>query len=60
MDTTTAMSDFLTSLGEILTAEIGWAGEIATVVVDTPLFLFGVACSMALISIGIVKRLPNV
>lgn len=54
------MEAILTSVGEVFTAAIGWAGTVGTTVVSTPILL--IFCSLPLVGLGVglFKRLLNV
>lgn len=51
------MDAIITAISTIFTAAMGWAGTVATTVMDTPLLLFGAVISFVGLGIGIFARL---
>lgn len=47
-------------MGTILTAELGWVGEVATTVASNPILLIFTIGTFALIAVGIFRRLLNI
>lgn len=54
-----AMTEFLSSCGEVFTAALGWAVEVSETVVSTPVMLVPIAISIACAGIGVFKRLAR-
>lgn len=53
----TAMAAFLTEIGSVVTAIIGWVGSAVQVIMDNPLLLFTVGFLALGGAIGILGRL---
>lgn len=52
------MADLLTSVGNVFTSVIGWAGTVGTTVTETPvLLLYCVAVPLCGIGVGMFSRL---
>ena len=54
-----AISTLVEMLGELFTAVMGWAGEVVTLIGNSPLLLFFICLPFVTIGIGIVKRLMH-
>lgn len=56
------MSALLTSVGEIVTAAVGWVGEFASTITASgnEILLVGIGLTVAGFGIGVLKRLFNV
>lgn len=55
--TPTPMQALITQLGDVVTAVLGWAGDVATTIVNTPLLLMTTGVLMLGAAIGIFGRL---
>lgn len=53
----TPMQALITQLGDVVTAVLGWAGDVATTIVSTPLLLMTTGVLMLGAAIGIFGRL---
>lgn len=53
----TPLQAFMTSIGDVVTAIVGWVGSAATTIVNTPLLLFSVGFFAIGGAIGILGRL---
>ena len=53
----TPMQALITQLGDVVTAVLGWAGDVATTIVSTPLLLITSGVMILGASIGIFSRL---
>ena len=53
------MTQFLASCGEVLTALIGWCGQVSTLVMAQPVMLVPIALGTACAGIGVFKRLAR-
>lgn len=53
------MTQFLASCGEVLTALIGWCGQVSTLVMAQPVMLVPIAIGIACAGIGVFKRLAR-
>lgn len=52
------MTALLTSVGDVFTTAIGWAGKVGETIVGTPvLLLFAVAVPLCGLGVGLFKRL---
>jgi hypothetical protein len=51
------MTDFLSLIGTIIEAIIGWVGDVATMVVITPLFAFSFGVAAFFFVVRAVRRL---
>ena len=56
---TVTIATLLSSIGEVFTSAIGWAGTVGSTIVSTPILLF---CAIPLVGLGVglFKRLLNV
>ena len=54
---TVTVSTILTSVGEIVTAAIGWVEDVVSVVVSQPLILLFVCIPLVGLGIGILRRM---
>lgn len=57
MDPVTPLASFLTDVGTVVTSVVGWVGNAATTIVNTPLLLFSVGFFAIGGAIGILGRL---
>lgn len=57
--TTTSMAGFLSTVTEVFTSVMSWTGTVAETVMSTPVYLVPVVTGIALIGIGIFKRLSS-
>lgn len=57
--TTTTMASFLSTVTEVFTSVMGWTATVAETVMSTPIYLVPVVIGIALIGIGIFKRLSS-
>lgn len=59
MGETTAMTlaSLITDMTSIMTAELGWVGQVLHTIEGSPILLFAVVGGFALIAVGIVRRL---
>lgn len=55
----TVMETFLANVTTVFTSVLDWTGQVATMVLEQPVFLVPVILSIACIGIGIFKRLSN-
>ena len=55
----TVMETFLSNVTTVFTSVLDWTGQVATMVLEQPVFLVPVILSIACIGIGIFKRLSN-
>lgn len=51
------MSTFLTSIGSVLTAAVGWMGTIVTAIMDNPILLVPFALGLAFTGVALFKSL---
>lgn len=58
--TTTSISTIVGNVGDIFTGAMGWAAEVGSTVVETPILLMFVVLPLVGLGIGIFKRLLNV
>lgn len=58
--TTTTMATIVAAVNEAFKAVAGWAGDIGTMIVESPLLLFGVVLSFVGVGVTMFKRLLNV
>lgn len=55
---TTTIATLLSSVGEVFTKVISWAGDVGSTIVSTPvLLLFAVAVPLCGLGVGLFKRL---
>lgn len=57
MDEPTTMASFLTLVGSVVTQALTWIGNVATTIVDTPLFAFSLGFFALGAVIGLVGRM---
>lgn len=58
--TTASMATIVSAVGEAFKAVTGWAGDIGTIIVETPLLLFAVVLSFVGVGVTMFKRLLSV
>lgn len=56
----TTIATLMGNVGEIFTASMGWAAEVGSTVVETPVLLMFVVLPLVGLGISIFKRLLNV
>ena len=56
----TTISTIVGNVGDIFTASMGWAAEVGSTVVETPVLLMFVVLPLVGLGIGIFKRLLSV
>lgn len=54
------MAGILSTVSSVFTSAMSWAGDIGTMIVDTPILLVFVVVPLVGLGIGIFKRLLNV
>ena len=54
------MSAILTEIGLVVTAAAGWASDVGTTIVGTPILMVGCCVPLVGLGIGLFKRLFNV
>ncbi len=54
-----ALSTFLTNIGTVITAAVGWIGTVVNVIVDNPVLLVPVGLSIAAGAIGLFHKLRS-
>lgn len=54
------MSAFVTAVGDLFTAAIGWVSNVATTIMGTPILLAFAALPLVGLGVGLFKRLINV
>lgn len=59
MEGTTTVSSILQTLGDIFEAVIGWTVDVGTTVVSSPFLMVLIGIPVALVAIGVFKRLIN-
>lgn len=57
---TVSMATIVSAVGEAFTAVTGWAGDIGTMIVSTPLLLFAVVLGFVGVGVTMFKRLLSV
>lgn len=57
---TVTVATILTSVGQVFTQAIAWAGDVGEVVVGTPILLIFCALPLVGLGVGLFKRLLNV
>ena len=57
--TTTTMAGFLSTVTEVFSSVMSWTATVAETVMATPIYLVPVVIGIALIGIGIFKRLAS-
>lgn len=50
------MEAFLSSIGDVITTVIPWIGNVATMIITTPLLIFPIAIGVIGLVIGIIRR----
>lgn len=58
--TTASMATIISAVGDAFEAVAGWAGDIGTMVVSTPLLLFSVVVGFVGVGVTMFKRLLSV
>ena len=53
------MSTILTDIGLVVTAALGWVGEVVTVIVASPLLLLFASIGLVGLGVGLFKRIVN-
>lgn len=59
-DSPVTVSSLLSTIGEVFTTAIGWAGTVGETIVETPLLLLFCAIPLVGLGVGLFKRLLNV
>lgn len=54
------MSTFVAAVSSLFTAAVGWVGDVADVIMDTPILLAFAALPLVGLGVGLFKRLLNV
>lgn len=54
------MTALLSTIGEVFTAAVGWVGDVAGVISDTPLLLIGCVLGFIGVGVGLFKRMFNI
>lgn len=54
------MTALLSTITEVFTAAVGWAGTIGTTIADTPLLLVGVVLGFIGVGVTLFRRMLNV
>lgn len=54
------VSTLLSSIGEVFTSAIGWAGTVGSTIVSTPLLLLFCSIPLVGLGVGLFKRLLSV
>lgn len=57
---TVTVATLLSSIGEVFTSAISWAGTVGSTIVKTPLLLLFCAIPLVGLGVGLFKRLLNV
>ena len=57
---TVTIATLLSSIGEVFTSAIGWAGMVGSTIVKTPILLLFCAIPLVGLGVGLFKRLLNV
>ena len=57
---TVTIATLLSSIGEVFTSAIGWAGTVGATIVNTPILLLFCAIPLVGLGVGLFKRLLNV
>ncbi len=57
---TVTIATLLSSIGEVFTSAIGWAGTVGSTIVSTPILLLFCAIPLVGLGVGLFKRLLNV
>ena len=57
---TVTIATLLSSIGEVFTTAIGWAGTVGATIVSTPMLLLFCAIPLVGLGVGLFKRLLNV
>ena len=57
---TVTIATLLSSIGEVFTSAIGWAGAVGSTIVKTPILLLFCAIPLVGLGVGLFKRLLNV
>lgn len=53
------MATYLTAIGDIVTAAVGWMGDAATAITGNPLALLFILIPLMGVGIGLFKRIIN-
>lgn len=53
---TTAMAEFLTSIGSVVTQMVTWVGNVASTIVSTPILLFSTGVFAVGAAVGLFRR----
>lgn len=53
---TTAMTEFLTSIGSVVTQLVTWVGQVASTVISTPILLFSTGVFALGAAVGLFRR----
>lgn len=54
------MEAILTSVGQVFTSAIGWVGNVATTITETPILLLFCVIPVVGLGVGLFRRLINV
>ena len=57
---TVTIATLLSSIGEVFTSAIGWAGTVGSTIVETTILLLFCAIPLVGLGVGLFKRLLNV
>lgn len=57
---TVTIATLLSSIGEVFTSAIGWAGTVGSTIVSMPILLLFCAIPLVGLGVGLFKRLLNV
>lgn len=59
-DASVTVASLLSTIGEVFTTAIGWAGTVGETIVKTPLLLLFCSIPLVGLGVGLFKRLLNV
>lgn len=54
------LAEIVTSVGTVFTAAVGWVGDVAGTIVDTPILLMFCILPLVGLGVGLFKRLISV
>lgn len=54
------LASFISDIGTVFTAAIGWVGDVGDAIIASPVLLIGVALPIIGVGVGLFKRLLNV
>lgn len=60
MEGAVTLATVISSIGDVFTAAMGWAGTVGSTIVSTPLLLIGVVIGFVGVGVGLFRRMLNV